>query len=323
MKRTLPKSNGTGRLARLKDLKKIDVPWEQHNVLVTGPYAMTVLGAGADPNRTIKEAKVNAFARDMIAGGWLPNGAPVRLAEDGKLIDGEHRMWSVVRAEEMKPGIAVPMTILTCVPRAMRPTFDTGSSRSFADVLKIEGKGLARTYSSILRFIALYQSGALAAQKRMAPTHQELEAILNDQNTGTIIEAFLENYARKLRQPSVCGFVYWRALQDDEAKAEAWISGVMTGVDMSVTDPRYLLRERYNEPRAGKIDAIESMALAIKSWNAYYAEEPVSELRWRSRGQNPEAFPQFYTDVDPETLRRVRHIKQRKQTRRAAAKVGV
>jgi hypothetical protein len=322
MKRTLPHSNGTGRLARLKDLKKIEVPWEQHNVMVTASYAMTVLGAGADPNRTIKEAKVNAFARDMIAGGWEPNGAPVRLAEDGKLIDGEHRMWSVVRAEEIQPGVAVPMTILTSVPRAMRPTFDTGSTRSFADVLKIEGKATTRTYSSILRYIALYQSGALASQKNVAPTHQELEAILTSGDTAHVIESFIENYQRRLRQPSVCGFVYWRALRDDEAKAEAWVSGVMTGVDMSVTDPRYLLRERYNEPRAGKIEAIESMALAIKSWNAFYADEPVSEIRWRSRGRNPEAFPQFYTDVDPETLRRVRHIKQRKQTRRAAAKVS-
>lgn len=35
----------------------------------------------------------------------------------------------------------------------------------------------------------------------------------------------------------------------------------------------------------------EVAALVVKAWNAYRTGRPVTNLRWRSGGSSPEAFP--------------------------------
>lgn len=271
-------------------------------VEMTSTLAMDLLSK-ADPNRTVHERRVGAYARDMIAKAWEQNGETVKLAPDGKLMDGEHRLWAVVRACEA--GIkSVPMLIATNVPRSARKTVDTGKPRSYTDVLRIRGySGKGRTIAGILRYIVLYRAGALqgAGKGNIQVTHSEMDAVYTEKATIQLVEYFAETWASRVRYGSATGFVWWRARQDDEEKADNWIEGVASGTEMKGSDPRFQLRERYLDAAVRPFPATEAIALAIKSWNLYYTGTTEPNLRWRQRGNAAEGFPAFYTDDKPAT----------------------
>lgn len=246
------------------------------SVEMTPAKAMELL-ANADPNRTVHERRVSALARDMIAGRWRLNAENIKIAPDGKLIDGEHRLWAVVRAEEH--GVkSVPMMVAFNVPREARQTIDTGKPRSYADVLKIRGySGKGRFFASTLRYIAAYKAGVFRRShlRSVMMTHEEIDAMYADRDTMNLLEFFEASYMKGMRYAPATGFVFWRASQDDAALAQEWAAGVQTGVDMKADDPRYQLRERFHEPTKRSLEQFEAIALAIKSWNLFSLGETV------------------------------------------------
>lgn len=282
----------------LNGLRQHETDIRVETVDMTPDKAMELL-ANADPNRTVHQRRVGAYTRNMVAGHWRVNGETVKLAPDGKLIDGEHRLWAVVKAGDM--GIkSVPMMVAFNVPRDVRQTVDTGKARSYTDVLKIRGYGgKGRVLASTMRYIALYRAGALSPSGiggRLIMTHEELDAIYEDADALARVEFFIETYAHGMRFAPAVGFVYWRGSQDDEEVAQDWAYGVKTGTEMAADDPRYQLRERFHEPSKRTMGQEEAIGLAIKSYNLFVLGEKVPNLRWRSRGNSAEAFPVFLSD---------------------------
>ena len=43
-------------------------------------------------NRNIRQRIVTAYAADMTGGDWQWNGESIKFAEDGTLLDGQHRL---------------------------------------------------------------------------------------------------------------------------------------------------------------------------------------------------------------------------------------
>lgn len=113
---------------------------------------------GAFHQRRILDTTVHRYAADMRAGKWALNGEAILFDEDGNLIDGQHRLWAV-----MKAGIPVHMMITTGVPvvsgqsgdvKAMH-TINTGRNRTFGMQLRIEGVAYATQISASIRAAAI------------------------------------------------------------------------------------------------------------------------------------------------------------------------
>lgn len=84
-------------------------------------------------NRSISEARVTSYARDMKNNNWQLNGESIKFNTKGQLIDGQHRLCAVVRSGEIIP---------ICVVRGLDVTInevDRGKSRTTRDTLTIEG----------------------------------------------------------------------------------------------------------------------------------------------------------------------------------------
>ena len=47
-------------------------------------------------NRHVSQAKVQQYARDMVADNWLINGSVLCFNAVGELIDGQHRLWACI-----------------------------------------------------------------------------------------------------------------------------------------------------------------------------------------------------------------------------------
>ena len=49
-------------------------------------------------NRKVDEKRVRQYAKDMKSSRWALNGSTIVIAEDGTLLDGQHRLWAVIEA---------------------------------------------------------------------------------------------------------------------------------------------------------------------------------------------------------------------------------
>jgi hypothetical protein len=84
-------------------------------------------------NRSVKPIK-NVYAEQMRRGEWKENGEPIIVDINGIIKDGQHRLHAVIDSGHT---YKVPL-IFEVLPDVM-DTIDTGTNRSFIDVLQLEG----------------------------------------------------------------------------------------------------------------------------------------------------------------------------------------
>lgn len=85
-------------------------------------------------NRTVRTARVREYAVAMTEGRWLYTADPIRFDEDGRLIDGQHRLMALVKA-----GVPIEMHVVRGLAREAQDKVDTGAARTASDALKVRG----------------------------------------------------------------------------------------------------------------------------------------------------------------------------------------
>jgi hypothetical protein len=88
-----------------------------------------------ESNRTVREGRVNALAEAMRRGEFVVTGDTIKFAPDGRLLDGQHRLWAVLES-----GVTVQMLVAYNIAPEAQVVMDTGAARKFADTLKWKGE---------------------------------------------------------------------------------------------------------------------------------------------------------------------------------------
>src|SRR5215216_2922225 len=110
--------------------------------LVTPVVAERLLEGYSVDYRKLLPNHMQSLARDMEAGRWRFNGAPILIGEEQELIegeegprapllDGQHRLKAIVRS-----GKAQIFLIVTGVPANAYDVTDSGRSRKYKDTLR-------------------------------------------------------------------------------------------------------------------------------------------------------------------------------------------
>lgn len=81
--------------------------------------------------RPLNQRHVNYLVSQLKAGKFRTNGETIILC-DGKVLDGQHRLWMVIEANE-----AVEMAVAHVRDESTFTTIDTGRTRSAADIISI------------------------------------------------------------------------------------------------------------------------------------------------------------------------------------------
>lgn len=110
------------------------VQMESKVMVVTPTIAADWLKANVENNRAIVESRVDAYVRAINNGEWQLTPEGVMFDTDGNLIDGQHRLTAISRAN--KP---VKMVVWTGVPFETMEVLNTGVARTTADVLTVTG----------------------------------------------------------------------------------------------------------------------------------------------------------------------------------------
>lgn len=117
-------------------------------------------------NRRLSDDRVEAYARDMSEGRWIPLASMIVIDEDGLLLDGQHRLAAVLQS-----GLSQMFIIRRGAPPSSISVIDSGRGRTAADTLRIEG----HTYTSLITAAArLCLRYPHSTKKRPALTNAEI-----------------------------------------------------------------------------------------------------------------------------------------------------
>lgn len=120
-------------------MKSLKPPFEISYMEVTPELAQKWLQRNPK-NRNMRKEAVQAYARDMKRGAWCPNHQGIAIDANGDLLDGQHRLAALVRA-----NVTLPMLVFTGVPvnidgvnAKTMETVDRGTTRLISDMLRIQ-----------------------------------------------------------------------------------------------------------------------------------------------------------------------------------------
>lgn len=228
---------------------------------------------GNTMNRRLDKNRVRDFSNLMAAGKFYLNGDTIRFADDGTLLDGQHRLAAVVFA-----GITVTMEIREGLSKYVMPTIDVGTKRSSADILKMLGRSETAKLAGAINWAHFFMNADGLSQpqtlhRASTMSALEQEEFINDnpsildcvRSGGRWYDKF-----RPLVPTMLMGF-YFAAKSIDPDGAYEFCSGLATGANMDEHDPRMSLRRRLlMRQGANKREPMSTIAvLHIYAWNAY------------------------------------------------------
>ena len=144
-------------------------------VNVTPDMAEKWLSRNIEHNRKINDERVNAYAREMKDGKWLVTGQAIQFDENGVLIDGQHRLQAVIKAQ-------TPVQML--VTKGLSPmainVIDTMQARSVNQIMRMTGasdlkanKFTISLVNSYLRFISTARKITASEYSEWFDNHKE------------------------------------------------------------------------------------------------------------------------------------------------------
>lgn len=108
-------------------------------------------------NRKVRQMRVNQYAADMKAGDWGIAESAIAIAQDGTLLNGQHRLWAVVES-----GVTIDSLLIEGMPKESRAHMDSGAVRTAADFFTFNGEKNTTTLAATLRLITRIDDGRWA-----------------------------------------------------------------------------------------------------------------------------------------------------------------
>tara|TARA_R110000803_G_scaffold106505_1_gene174582 strand:- start:193 stop:1011 length:819 start_codon:yes stop_codon:yes gene_type:complete len=125
---------------------------------ITPPMASVMLASNT-ANRKLNNRHVEFLADQILSGKWQNNGQTIVIADDGTLMDGQHRLSAIVKANK-----STKLGLCTGAPRSAMASIDNGKLRSTYDVLSMINAPYAALISSAMQILYKFDHGEISFQ---------------------------------------------------------------------------------------------------------------------------------------------------------------
>lgn len=241
-------------------------------------------------NRHAASAVIDRYARDMKAGNWKLNGQTIKIASNGNLIDGQHRLKASVEA-----NVSFPSLVVYGVDPDAFDTFDLGAKKSYHNILSERGETHTTTLAASIKWLWLYERGNLL-DRSVQPTPAELDDLL-DANPDIRKSLSFINKLRDFIPPASTVFLHYQCAKINRVHADQFFNKLSDGLGLTQGDPIHILRQKLIKERAKAkrvaLNDVERMVWVIKAWNAYRDGLQIKNLKWGNAGSRKEDFPNF------------------------------
>lgn len=247
-------------------------------------------------NRKVSKANYNRVLEAMSKGEWELNGEAIKIARDGHILDGQHRLLAAAEND-----LTFQTLVVYGLPDQTQDTMDTGKSRTASDVLAINGypstNNLASIVSGIIRDERWGLKSATASGANGGPVTPK-QVLARVQQEPSLVE--LMHMAVKIRNKTalsgkLAGILYYHFSKIDQRDTDYFFDRLANGDGLERGNPILTLREALfslKENTKGIRNSQYIAALVIKAWNKYRRGESCSILRYTPGGAKPESFPE-------------------------------
>lgn len=226
-------------------------------------------------NRPLSIFTVERYAADMSAGRWKPNGQTIIIDTNGDLLDGQHRLRAIVKANKPQG-----MLVARNVAADSFDTIDNGKPRSLADVLGMQGYAYMHVTAGAARISYLYISGqSMSATPSRVALTDFVEGHPYLQEAGKIVRMHKMRFPNA---PLAAALFLGNENRNLDDEVDAFIEGTRSGADLSRGDPRLALREwEINERMRsrGMISTLAAFGASVRAWNAYASGKTLTIIK--------------------------------------------
>lgn len=245
---------------------------------VTPAAAEQLLGRNSR-NRNVRQATVDAYARDMTAGNWLVTGESIKVATNGDLIDGQHRLLAIV-----KSGVTVQMFVAKGIELEAMRVVDTNVKRSSADMLKLDGHPNYVTLASATRFAMTVSTDRPVESRNQSKAVTNLEVaefVAENADLADAVAAVLHYRNTIDIPPSITAVAWWQLVRVDSEACEVFFSSIANNATGGAKDPRNTLIQRLASARRSneRLPQTGQLSMIYRVWNAWRKGTDLASLK--------------------------------------------
>lgn len=240
-------------------------------------------------NRMIRQRHVDAMARDMENNQWRMNGEAIKIAKDGTILDGQHRLLAVVQS-----GVTITTAVVVNLDPEDQDVMDSGRTRTFADILRLRGETYSHEKAALVRKIIMWEQQSLRSNTLEITRQEMLDVFLSEREEIEEAVVMAVRCANSMNAPrSVMSLVAYLLYQVDPEDADFFLSRAADGQDLVEGNPIYALRRALQNRLYvnSTVATYTILGLCLKAWNAWRDGREVQVLAFRMGGSTPEPMP--------------------------------
>lgn len=226
---------------------------------------------GAFKQRPVTQSIVGKYVADIQAGKWLLTPQPIAFDVKGNLIDGQHRLEAIRRA-----NMPVTLMVSTGWPVAdngalgVIDVIDSGKPRTVQQILHMHGMSYTTATCAVLRAISrvVHNSGAGTLSISAARQMLEMAEIVNGIERIRAQSTVSPGYASRDYVGRVVGpIVYYHTVKPK--KAEEFASNLFNFEVQKGTAVQVFMQWQKNRAPGTHIqNYISAMCSALRAWDA-------------------------------------------------------
>lgn len=227
-------------------------------------------------NRNLRQRLVERYARDMKEGAWVYTGESLKFAEDGRLLDGQHRLAAIIES-----GVEVEIEVIENLPDTAQDHMDTGLKRGANDMLALKGYQNVVMAAAAAR-LALGVEAEYGEPANFIATHAEVIRWVEN-NPGIVRSCnYAHQYSRRADcPPSVMAYTHYMMSQIDEEAADQFWAQASTKIGLEEGDPLLALTWKFADIRRNntRLRAGVYISMIYRAWNARRAGRTMQTMK--------------------------------------------
>lgn len=223
-------------------------------------------------NRPKRPKHIVFLGGEMAAGNWVLNGETIKISSKKNILDGQHRLQACIDY-----GVSFRSLVVSNVPNDAFKTIDTGKARTGADAIFLHVPGThAKTAATL--------AAALTWRRRLLGGLAKDSNSVSVSNTELLVEVSRHpkmwscvEFTAELKQGpalvpvSACTALLYLIQSQHADKAATFIRGLLTGEQLSKTNPAFVLRTILQRDllKRSRLPTSDKVFMAVKAWNLF------------------------------------------------------
>ncbi len=256
---------------------------------ITPEEARKILSKNTN-NRPLKIGTIRYYKQLIERGLWELNGESIKIAKDGTLLDGQHRLEAISQS-----NVGVQTFVIRGLEKDVFTSIDAGKSRNHGDYLSIAGhSGNVKVLAAAARIAMFFGNDGnfkvhgTKAQGKQRNKVSPYDIVIYVEKHKGLIESCdkVTSKMSNIVPTSIAVGCHYVFSMINVEKAEEFFHQLSTGEKLKLGSPVLALRNRLislrGDGRAGEGHRRMLVYYLVHAWNAFMAGRELKEIKYKT-----------------------------------------